>query len=91
VQLKCDFILDCRETPVDGDHLRGRLPTGNGVPGGTFESWFHVMSADEEQAEEIANKQHELEEERKRLEEERRKLDQQRRQFEPLPCAEAEA
>jgi hypothetical protein len=43
VTLRCDFILDCHDNPVDGDHLRGRLPTGNGVPGGTFESWFRVV------------------------------------------------
>lgn len=42
VSLKCDFILDCHETPVDGNHLRGRLPSGNGTPGGVFESWFRV-------------------------------------------------
>jgi hypothetical protein len=46
VTLKCDFILDCHENPVDGDHLRGRLPSGNGVPGGIFESWFRVVSDD---------------------------------------------
>jgi hypothetical protein len=44
VTLRCDFILDCAKNPVDGDHLRGRLPTGNGLPGGTFESWFRVVS-----------------------------------------------
>lgn len=43
VTLRCDFILDCHDNPVDGDHLRGRLPTGNGVPGGIFESWFKVV------------------------------------------------
>jgi hypothetical protein len=43
VTLKCDFILDCRRNPVDGDHLGGRLPTGNRVPGGTFESWFRAV------------------------------------------------
>jgi hypothetical protein len=42
ITLKCDFILDCRGLPVDGEHLRGRPLTGNGVPGGTFESWFYV-------------------------------------------------
>jgi len=42
ITLKCDFILDCHGDPVDGNHLRGRLPTGNGTPGGTFESWFDV-------------------------------------------------
>lgn len=43
VALKCDFILDCHDNPVDGDHLRGRKPTGDGVPGGIFESWFRVV------------------------------------------------
>ena len=47
VTLRCDFILDRHDNPVDGDHLRGRLPTGNGVPGGTFESWFRVVHDDE--------------------------------------------
>lgn len=42
VVLKCDFILDCDGRPVDGNHLGGRLPSGDGVPGGTFESWFYV-------------------------------------------------
>jgi len=42
VTLKCDFVLDCRENPVDGAHLGGRLPTGDGVRGGVFESWFRV-------------------------------------------------
>jgi len=44
VTLKCDFILDCHGNPVDGNHLRGRLPTGDGTPGGTFESWFRVVA-----------------------------------------------
>ena len=43
VTLKCDFILDCHENPVDGDHMRGRLPSGDGIPGGIFESWFRVV------------------------------------------------
>lgn len=42
ITLKCDFILDCHHIPVDGNHLRGQLPSGDGVPGGTFESWFWV-------------------------------------------------
>jgi hypothetical protein len=42
VTLLCDFILDCHGNPVDGDHLRGRLPSGNGTPGGVFRSWFTV-------------------------------------------------
>jgi hypothetical protein len=44
VTLKCDFIMDCLGHAVDGDHLRGRLPTGNCTEGGTFESWFRVKN-----------------------------------------------
>lgn len=44
VTLKCDFIMDCHNNPVDGDHLRGRCPTGDGTEGGVFESWFRVVS-----------------------------------------------
>ena len=47
VTLRCDFILDCHGNPVDGNHLRGRLPSGDGVMGGTFESWFRVVDDDE--------------------------------------------
>jgi len=47
VTLRCDFIIDCNGNPVDGNHLRGRLPTGDGVAGGTFHSWFRVVSDDE--------------------------------------------
>ncbi len=43
VTLRCDFILDCHEMPVDGNHLAGRLPSGNGLPGGDFVSWFNVV------------------------------------------------
>ncbi len=43
VSLKCDFILDCHDVAVDGNHLGGILPSGDGVPGGTFESWFRVL------------------------------------------------
>lgn len=43
VTLKCDFILDCHDVPVDGDHLGGLLPSGNGIRGGIFESWFRVL------------------------------------------------
>lgn len=42
ITLKCDFILDCNQLPVDGNHLGGVLPSGDGVPGGTFESWFEI-------------------------------------------------
>jgi len=43
VTIRCDFILDCHAEPVDGNHLSGLLPTGDGVAGGTFESWFTVI------------------------------------------------
>jgi hypothetical protein len=43
VTLKCDFLIDCHGVAVDGNHLGGVLPSGDGVPGGTFESWFRVV------------------------------------------------
>jgi hypothetical protein len=46
VSLKCDFLLDSRGVAVDGNHLGGGLPSGNGTPGGTFESWFRVTDRD---------------------------------------------
>ncbi len=42
ITLLADFVLDCHLQPVDGDHLAGRLPSGNGTPGGTFRSWFRI-------------------------------------------------
>ncbi len=47
VMLRCDFILDCHGHPVDGSFLGGQLPTGNGTPGGLFESWFRVVHDDD--------------------------------------------
>jgi hypothetical protein len=52
IALKCDFILDCHNNPVDGDFLRALLPTGDGVPGGTFESWFRVVYEEGKEEEE---------------------------------------
>jgi hypothetical protein len=48
VSLHCDFIQDCRGVPIDGNHLRGRLPSGNGGQGGVFESWFEVRDDDDD-------------------------------------------
>jgi hypothetical protein len=48
VSLRCDFIQDRRGVPVDGSHLGGRLPSGNGVQGGLFESWFEVRDDNED-------------------------------------------
>lgn len=42
VTLLANFVLDCHDLPVDGDHLGGRLPSGDGTPGGTFHSWFRI-------------------------------------------------
>jgi hypothetical protein len=56
ITLKCNVIVDQHGVPVDGD-LLARLqydgstyfvgpPTGNGVPGGLFESWILVHSGE---------------------------------------------
>ena len=42
VIVKCDFIEDLSHKPVDGDFLLGKLPSGDAVPGGDFESWFLI-------------------------------------------------
>jgi hypothetical protein len=55
ITLKCDLVVDAQGTPVDGDLLaclqkEGHVysvnaPTGDGVPGGLFESWIRVHSS----------------------------------------------
>jgi hypothetical protein len=50
VTLRCDFILDARGDPVDGTHLRGALPTGNGTAGGDFVSWFTIVDGTTQEA-----------------------------------------
>lgn len=45
IRLACDFVLDLKDDPVSGAHLGGTLSpngSGNGVPGGVFESWFFI-------------------------------------------------
>ncbi len=42
IRLLGDFVLDCHGNPVDANHVAGLLPSGNGSPGGTFESWFRL-------------------------------------------------
>ena len=42
VTLRGDFVFDCHGLAVDADHIGGVLPSGNGLEGGTFHSWFHV-------------------------------------------------
>lgn len=44
VVVKCDFLIDEQGRPVDGNHLDGKVPTGNGVRGGDFESWFELIN-----------------------------------------------
>jgi hypothetical protein len=46
IELRCDFIIDCRGYAVDGNHRRGKTPSGDGTEGGTFYSWFCVMRDD---------------------------------------------
>lgn len=58
ISLKCDFILDCHGVAVDGNHLGGILPSGDGVPGGTFESWFRVVPDHEWDRYESEKQQH---------------------------------
>ena len=42
IQLKGDFVLDKNANPLDANHLKGDIPTGNGTSGGLFESWFDI-------------------------------------------------
>jgi hypothetical protein len=51
ITVKCDLIVDEKGVPIDGN-LLARLdvggytsdpPTGDGIPGGKFESWIHVV------------------------------------------------
>jgi hypothetical protein len=51
ITVRCNFIVDAEGNPVDGNFLaRSRNgstvvhpPTGDGIKGGTFESWIHVQ------------------------------------------------
>ncbi len=42
VVIRTGFLADENGRAVDGDFLLGQTPTGDGLPGGTFESWFTV-------------------------------------------------
>ncbi len=42
VRVQCDFILNERKEPVDGEFLRAQFPTGDSQPGGIFESCFRL-------------------------------------------------
>lgn len=41
-----DFVIDLKGNPLDGSHLGGKLPTGQGLPGSTFRSWFSLSRMD---------------------------------------------
>jgi hypothetical protein len=45
VLLRCEFVLDDGNPrrAVDGEFIRGELPTGDRLQGGLFESWFRVV------------------------------------------------
>jgi hypothetical protein len=43
VTIRCDFVLDCHGQAVDGNHLGALVPTGDGLAGGDFVSWFTVI------------------------------------------------
>lgn len=42
IVIKGDFIVDEVGRSLDGNFLRGQVPTGDRIEGGTFESWFTV-------------------------------------------------
>ena len=42
IQLKGDFVFDVDGNPLDANYLKAELPTGNGSPGGLFESWLNI-------------------------------------------------
>jgi hypothetical protein len=42
VQIRGDLVIDANSRAVDGNFLGGQLPTGDGVAGGTFWSWFRM-------------------------------------------------
>jgi collagen triple helix repeat protein len=42
VMLRCDFLIDEKKIAVDGNFLGANMPSGDGIPGGEFESWFFL-------------------------------------------------
>jgi hypothetical protein len=42
IVFRSDFALDTENRAVDGNHLGGSLPTGNGREGSLFESWLNL-------------------------------------------------
>lgn len=46
IVLYADFLVDVEGRPLDGTHMGGKLPTGQGLPGSTFRSWFTLPNLD---------------------------------------------
>ncbi len=44
IAVRGDFFEDLMDNPPDVDFLRASLPTGSGVAGGTFTSWFRYQA-----------------------------------------------
>lgn len=54
--LRCNLVLDLRGLPVDGEllakldsdgeYVPAAFPTGDGLPGGLFETWIHVRNGE---------------------------------------------
>ena len=44
--IHADFIIDTKGRPLDGNHIGGKLPSGNGKAGDDFLSWFIVPGQD---------------------------------------------
>jgi hypothetical protein len=42
VVVKCDFLRDSNGHAPDGDRVHDALPSGDGVEGGDYESWFEL-------------------------------------------------
>jgi hypothetical protein len=63
--LRCNFIVDERGFPVDGELLAKldseegyvvAFPTGDGIPGGLFESWIRVFHGESNKGGDYANR-----------------------------------
>jgi hypothetical protein len=47
IEVRGDFIVDCNGQTIDANAIGlSPAPTGNGTPGGTFFSSFHVQARD---------------------------------------------
>jgi hypothetical protein len=60
ITLRSSLIHDKNGKALDGDFIASRLPTGNGVQGGDFVSWFSVMPKKEKKKDKLTDKQKEI-------------------------------